>query len=143
MQTALVKIDVAAFDLGKPASQIINLVDGGSLSEVGLLWVFNLARNRNGSRRELRFWRPELAARATGRAAQFHSQDIRQTIAQILPGDRQRFNAGDVDALFQIRPRTRLDFGAELPGHLDAGRNTYARRDLESFLIRRWIGGGQ
>jgi len=140
MSPSLIKIDAAAAVLGKSAPQIFDLLEGGSLSEAGLLWVFNLAHNRAGTRRDLRLWLPELKACVAGQPRQYHSQDIRQTLAQILPGNRQRFNAGDVDCLFQIRPRTRLDFGTELPGYRVAGRTIYARSALESFLIRRWLG---
>lgn len=143
MFPALVKIDVAATFLGKSAPQVFNLVEGGSLSEAGLMWVFNLALNRAGCRRDLRIWLPELKSRVAGQPRQYHGQDIRQTLAEILPGNRQRFNAGDVDGLFQIRHRTRLDFGAELPGCRVGGRTIYARATLESFLVRRWIGGGK
>jgi hypothetical protein len=140
MQAALVKIDVAAAVLGKSAPQVFDLVEGGSLSEAGLLWVFNFARNLAGRRRDLRVWLPELKARVAGQPRQYHSQDIRRTLDQILPGGRQRFNAGDVDGLFQIRHRTRLDYGDELPGNRVAGRTVYGRAALESFLARRWIG---
>lgn len=140
MFSALVKIDVAAADLGKSAQQVFDLVDGASLSEAGLLWVFNVARNPAGCRRELRFWRPELQARVAGQAAKYHRQTIQWVLSEILPGTRQTFNAGDVDRMFQIRPRTRLDFGRELPGRRVAGRNVYPRQPLELFLNRRWLG---
>lgn len=142
MKPALVKIDVAAADLGRTAKQVLDLVDGGSASEAGLLWTFNFARNLAGARRELRIWRPELLERAGGTTATCHKLELAQVIGQILPARREHFHAGEVDSLFQIRPRTRLDYGAELTGKRVGGRHVYSRPALAAFLQRRWLGNG-
>lgn len=140
MNPQLVKIDVAAADLGKAVAHIFGLVfDGGNLLEPGIHWVFNFA-NALDSRRDLRFWRPEIKARADGEAEKFSAWEIGQVVAKILPATRKNFHAGEVDQLFQIRKTTRLDFGAELAGRLDGGRNFYSRATLENFLCRRWLG---
>jgi hypothetical protein len=136
----LVKIDFAASCLNRLVRQIFDLVDGGSASEAGLLWVFNLANNPSGYRRELRFWCPELKARAAGEPAKYHRQDIGWIVAQILPGSRQMFHAGEVSELLQVRARTRIDYGLQLPGRREGCRNTYCRPALERFLTRRWLG---
>ena len=143
MQASLVKIDVAAADLGKSVAMIFDLVEGSYLLEPGLVWVFNLANNAAGARRDLRFWRPELTARAQGAGQSptaYGRYEIDWVIARILPEKRSQFHAGEVDQLFQIRPRTRIDFGAELNGELKEGRNFYARPVLAQFLKRRWLG---
>jgi hypothetical protein len=141
MTVALVKIDVAAADLGKSIVSIEQLVDGSTRRESGLLWVFNLARKPDGRIRALRFWRPELAARAQGGFQNYEGRDIDWVIGQILPDRRTQLHAGEVDALFQIRPTTRLKYGAELPGKLNGGSNSYSRPALAAFLKRRWVGG--
>jgi hypothetical protein len=140
MKTELVKIDVAAADLGRSVARISDLVDGGRLGEPGLLWTFNLAVDFHSQRRSLRFWRPELLALAQGEPGKYHRHKIAGVIALILPEKRASFHAGEVDQLLQIRPRTRIDYGDELPGRLNDRRNTYSRQELESFLKRRWIG---
>ncbi len=145
VNAALVKIDVAAADLGRSVTQIFELVDGGTLLETGLVWVFNLANDASTTRRDLRFWREELLARAAQRAGGSHPGkyghwELDWVIARILPVKRTQFHAGEVDQLFQIRPRTRIDFGAELNGEMKDGRNFYARPVLAEFLKRRWLG---
>ena len=139
-RTALVKVEVAAADLSRPVSHIYDLVDGGSATEAGLLWAFDLARHPGRQRRSLRCWRPELLARADGDGRKYHRQPVTWIIAQILPETRQTFHAGEVDRLFQIRPRTRIDLHSELKGVLVAGRNIYRRPRLAAFLARRWVG---
>lgn len=140
MNVALVKIDAASAYLGRSVKQVFALVDGGSLAEAGLLWVFNLAHNAASRRRDLRFWRTELLARAGGQADDYGRLKISQVIIQILPATREYFHAGEVDQMFQIRPSTRKAVDAELKGHLVGGRNVYQRTKLETFLNRRWIG---
>jgi hypothetical protein len=146
MNAALVKIDVAAAHLGWSAAKLFELVDGGTLLEKGFAWVFNLANDVNGERRDLRFWWPEVEARAKARAGQpsnagkLNHYEIDWVIARILPEKRVNFHAGELDQLFQIRPRTRIDLHAELSGSLDGGRNFYPRPALVAFLQRRWLG---
>jgi hypothetical protein len=141
MKPALVKIDVAAVDLSMGIRRIEQLVDGGSPNETGLLWVFNLAGNPGGRMRSLRFWRPELLARSGGQAAEINQMQIGQVIAEILPPRRERFHAGEIDQLFQIRPNTRIDLDADLKGKREGSRFVYRREPLENFLKARWLGG--
>ena len=140
MHTALVKIDVAAVDLRRSIRRIEQMVDGGTPDQSGLLWVFNLAINPAGRRRDLRFWRPELLALAGVNTVETNRMEIGEVIAEILPASRAHFHAGEVDQMFQIRPNTRIDFGKEMSGKLAGGRNVYLRATLETFLNHRWIG---
>ena len=163
MQAALVKIDVAAARLGWSAAKLFDLADGGAVTasnlfEKGFVWVFDLANDlasqngRCGShRRDLRFWWPEIEARAsddTSKHGKFSSYEIEWVINKILPVKRQNFHAGEVDQMFQIRPRTRIDLHAELfPLSAAAGEragvrcpNFYPRAALVNFLQRRWLG---
>jgi hypothetical protein len=140
MKTALVKIDVAAADTGLSVRRIEQLVDGGLVREKGITWVFNLAKDLNARNRDLRFWRPELLARVQDEADKYGRWEIGQIIASILPETREKFHAGEIDQLFQIRPNTRIAYGAELNGVMEAGRNSYSRVTLAAFLKRRWIG---
>ncbi|MEI9863033.1 MAG: hypothetical protein WDN00_00435 [Limisphaerales bacterium] len=139
MKAALVKIDVAAADLGKSVAQVFELVDGGTTHEAGIVWVFNLANDLNARRRDLRFWRPELFARVQGQADKFNAHELDNIIPLVLTENRLSFQAGEVDQLFQIRPHTRRDYGNELPGNLDKGAHVYSRTALSNFLKRRWL----
>lgn len=150
MNCALVKIDVAAHITRKPVRVLFEMADGASLLDTALIWVFDLSNDlesqnsRGGAhRRELRFWEPELQARASADVSKHRKYcgwELDWVIAKILPEKRMTFHAGEVDQLFQIRPRTRIDF-AELNGDMKAGRNFYPRADLAEFLKRRWIAG--
>ena len=141
MNAALVKIDVAAARLGWSADKLFDLVDGGTLLEKGFAWVWNLANALDGERRDLRFWWPEIEARAQARnQTKFSYYELPWVIAKILPPRRVNFHAGEIDQMFQIRPRTRIDLHAELAGRLEGGRNFYSRAALARFLERRWLG---
>lgn len=139
MNSTLVKIDVASADLGLSAARVFELVDGGTTKDQALVWVFNLAHKLDGHRRDLRFWRSELRARGQGDASHCRLK-IGQVIALILPERRTTFHAGEVDMLFQLRPRCRIDYGRELAGYLASGAHVYSRPALADFLQRRWIG---
>ena len=138
MNAALVKIDVAAAALGWSAAKLFDLVDGGTLIEQGFVWVFNLANDVSGQRRDLRFWYAELNARANH--FELPKYELSGVINTVLPPARRFFHAGEVDQLFQIRHNTRLALHDELAGSLNSGRNQYARADLAAFLTRRWLG---
>ena len=144
MNAALVKIDVAAADLQLGIRRVEAMVDGGDLVTRGLVWVFDLANDHiAGSRRELRFWRAELLARASKDSTKqfkYSNWELDWVVAQVLPTRRKTFQAGEVDQLFQIRHNTRLAFGAELNGNKLNGANTYQRENLAAFLRRRWLG---
>jgi len=143
----LVKIDVAAADLGRSAAVLFELAEGGAITvgnlfERGITWVFNLANDPAGDKRDLRFWRPEILARVnpdTTKHRKFSNYELEWVINKILPTSRVNFHAGEVDELFQIRPRTRIDLHSEICGTKLSGRNSYSRELLAAFLTRRWI----
>ena len=144
MNAALVKLDVAAAALGWSAVKLLSLADEGTLLEPGFVWVWNLANDLDGERRDLRWWAVEVQVRAgisqPGPGSGDRSQGpLARVIGQILPLKRTNFHAGEVDAMFQIRHRTRLDYGIELNGGLVNGRTLYPRETLVAFLERRWI----
>lgn len=138
MNAALVKLDVAAATLGWSAVKLLSLADEGTLIEPGFEWVFNLANNLDGERRDLRFWFSEVLARKS-EIRKAESRNLQSVIDEILPLNRKHFHAGEVDALFQIRHRTRIDLHGELAGRMESGRNFYARTALAAFLKNRWI----
>jgi hypothetical protein len=141
MRAALVKIDVAAADLDKSVRLLRQLTIGGDMFEDGLEWVFNLANNPEGKRRDLRFWRPELLARQSGQpASQMANLGLEYVIDQSLPVKRVRFHASEVDQLLQIRPRTRIDLDKQMPGQLIDGTYWYDRTVIAAFLRNRWLG---
>lgn len=141
MKATLVKIDVAAAALGWSAAKLFDLVEGGSLLEPGFEWVFNLANDVHGERRDLRWWWQEIeerrAEREEGKSKRY---ELREVIDQILPVKRTNFHAGEVDQMFQIRPRTRIDLHDELSVSQRDGHNFYSRYSLAAFLRRRWVG---
>lgn len=150
MNAALVKIDVAAAQLGWSVGKLFDLVDGGTLLEKGFGFVFDLSNDlsskngpRGSHRRDLRWWFPEVLARAsrdTSRHGKYTFWEIGWVLNQIVPEKRATFHAGEVDQLFQIRARTRIDFGAELNGMPGRGSaNFYPREVLVAFLTRRWL----
>ena len=139
MKAILVKVDVAADKLGEPVSVLFDLASGGTLTERGLQWVWNFSNPIDSYRRDLRFWVPELDARAEG-DGRYDGWQIDAVLNAILPEHRQHFHAGELDQILQLRPRTRIDFGAELNGDLKQGRHFYSRHDVFWFLKRRWLG---
>jgi len=143
MNTALVKIDVAAADLGVAVRRIEQMFEGVDARMGSLVWVFDFAKvPRQSARREPRFWRPELLAVAGGDGAllgKYRGYELDWVIDKILPVNRTSFHAGEVDQLFQIRHNTRSCF-ADLTGMLNDRRNFYPRAMLVEFLKRRWFG---
>jgi hypothetical protein len=139
MNTVLVKTDVAAADLNLSIRRIEQMVDGGTPAEPALLWVFNFAVNPTGPIRSLRFWRPELQARAAGQA-NFSWMGISQVIDEILPVTRAYFHAGEVDQMFQIRHNTRIELIQAMAERREGNSNVYQRATLVEFLENRWLG---
>jgi hypothetical protein len=141
MKATLVKVDVASADLGKTAKEIIELADGGSLLEPALVWVFDLSTSRSKSRRELRFWRVELDARANGKAETVRGLEVDAVVNRILPEGRTKLFAGELDLLWQLRPRSRLDLDRQFARRRKLyHKKTYPRWILLEFLKRRWLG---
>jgi hypothetical protein len=76
----------------------------------------------------------------TAQQRKFSNYEMEWVINKILPPARKSFHAGELDQLFQLRPRTRIDLHAEICGTLLSGRNSYARAVIADFLRRRWLG---
>ncbi len=142
MNAALVKIDVAAATLGWHVGKLFDLADGGTLLDKPFMWVFNLANNAEGERRDLRWWLPEVMARASADPSKhdkYCGWELDWVLAQVLPPRIKNFQAGAVDQLFQIRPRTRIDLHHELAGVKGSSGHSYERAALAAFLSRRWL----
>lgn len=140
MKATLVTVDVASADLGKTAKEIFDLVDGGSLLEPALVWVFDLSVRQRWGRRELRFWRMELSTRADGR--KLGELELDAVLDRILPEDHMSLTAGELDLLWQMRPRTRLDLNRQLKRRTLKlyKKKDYPRWVLREFLKQRWLG---
>jgi len=135
----LLKIDVATVITGQSINVLYERAEGTGDLESALVWVFDFSRGASrrdvirAHRRDLRFWHSEL----TG--ADVKKLTLEQVLETILPSSKKTFQAGEVDHLFQLRPRTRLDL-CGLEGELKGGRNSYTREKLAGFLQDRWIG---
>jgi hypothetical protein len=153
MNAALIKVDVVSVLLGWPTKKLYSLVDESAVRERGFAWVFNLARDPQGGRKDLRWWWPEIQARLSPDSKENKRYSFYQlpwVINRIVPDARLQYTAGEVDRLLQIRPHSRLNLHAELLGATDAGSdpipvstfleaNCYPRAALARFLERRWI----
>ncbi|HEX3857590.1 MAG TPA: hypothetical protein VHY30_09875, partial [Verrucomicrobiae bacterium] len=151
MNAQLVKIDVAADLMNLPVPEIMLRVDGGTLDFsnsklraqiIRLSWVFNFARDPNSRDRELRLWRPELCAQASKDVSvhrKYNFYELDWVINKILPEKKRTIHAGELDQLFQLRPRTRIDLHDEICGTMMSGRNSYSRDIIAAFLKRRWL----
>jgi hypothetical protein len=142
MNAQLVKIDVAADLMNRGIPDIMDMVDGGTLLVRGLTWVWNVARDPHSRDRELRFWRNEVVARGSKDVSvhrRYSSYEIEWVINKILPWQKKTIHAGELDQLFQLRPRTRIDLHDEICGTMMSGRNSYSRDIIAAFLKRRWL----
>lgn len=141
MNPALVKIDVAAALLRLSAPALFELVEGSAKAHRrALVFVFNVAKRMGHRRRDLRFWLPEVQAHAQGEPGRFAVLELPDVIERILPLRRSGFSAGELDQLFQLRRRTRIDLQRELVGELGAAGYRYQRPTVAAFLERRWLG---
>ena len=118
-----------------PLRQIYEMADGGDLIHGKYLWVWNVAVNRQGPQRELRFWTGEVFAPKRQQAL-----TLEQVIDFILPRSRREFPAGEVQALLLVAHNTLLELRAELQGSLRGGGNFYPRSGLVQFFTTRWLG---
>ena len=84
-----------------PLRQIYEMADGGDLIHGKYLWVWNVAVNRQGPQRELRFWTGEVFAPKRQQAL-----TLEQVIDFILPRSRREFPAGEVQALLLVAHNT-------------------------------------
>lgn len=140
MKLALVKIDTAVAELCRTIDHVYDLVDGGRQGEPGLLWVWNVATDINGQIRSLRFWHPELKARASGAGEAFQKMQLAEVIARIIPPGRRFFQAGELDQMFQIRRPTRIGLQRQLNGRRGSAGYEYPRATVAAFLETRWLG---
>ena len=140
MKATLVKIDVVSADLGKTAKEIVELVDGGTLLEPGLVWVFDLSQRVNTGRRDLRFWRFEIHARAEGKQDALRGLELDAVVERILPANRDRLQAGELDLLWQLRPCRRFNLNRHFTQPKRCAQRVYVRAELIAFLKRRWLG---
>jgi hypothetical protein len=153
MSPALVKVDVVSALLGWPVKKLYSLVDESSLNNRGFAWVFNLSRDPQNGRQDLRWWWPEIQARLSPDGKEngrFAFYELGWVIDRIVPGNRPQYPAGEVDRLFQISQRNRIRLhmeffdpaativGAGTDGPAQ-GMNQYPRAALAGFLERRWI----
>ena len=68
---------------------IYKLVDGGTLFDRGLEWVFNIAVDATSPKRELRFWTREILAPET-----VAGLSLEQVLGNILPTTIKNFHSG-------------------------------------------------
>jgi len=142
MQPVLVKIDVAVVQMHRSVRAIYGMAEGGTRLDKALCWVFDFSRGNRCTRRDLRFWYPELMARGgtdDARRYGYSGFQLEWVIKRILPESRQRFSAGEVSEWLQIRHNTRA---ALLPADGWANRRAYyLRQTLAGFLRQCWVGG--
>lgn len=135
VKPALVTVDAASLLTGRAVPELFALAGGSKARARGLEWVFNFSKYRCRGRRELRFWTTELQEWPAPSA-----RTLDAVIADILPRGGAHYHAGEVDHLFQIRPRTRIDMHNELSASVKHGSHRYRRDELAAFLKRRWLG---
>src|SRR5579859_7436461 len=136
MKATLVKVDVASADLGKTAKEILEMTDGGNLLDPGLVWVFDLSQRTNTGRRDLRFWRVEIQARADGKLEALRGLELDVVVDRILPANRDRLQAGELDLLWQLRPCRRFNLNRHLKQPRRCLQRIYLRTELTAFLKR-------
>ena len=135
-RTVLVKVDSVMDVRGVSADVVYDWADGaaGSISEEGLVWVWNVAVDPAGEKRDLRFWFREVIAPETTKKL-----DLDEVIALVL-GDRKNFHAGEVCHLLRVRRPTLIELRGELNGRLKSSGAFFPRRALRDFLHARWLG---
>jgi hypothetical protein len=134
----LAKADGVALLTRKPIRAIYAMADGGDLVDGKLMWVWNVATNPAGDKRDLRFLIAESIA-----PARMQKLTLDQVINLIVSPKRREFPAGEVCALLQVRDITLRDLRAELAGSLRDGHgitNFYPRAGLVKFFQTRWLG---
>ena len=136
MKSVLVKLDVAAALLEKSPGNVLKMVDGGSLRDGCLLWVFNLATNPKAGKRDLRLWRSEIEA--VLHKAPFPITTLHQALEKILPVTVANWAPGRLCVEFQIRDNTLI----KLRHKINQPAGMIPRAKLAAFLSRRWTGAG-
>ena len=131
----LAKADGVALLTRKPIRAIYAMADGGDLVDGKLIWVWNVATNPAGDKRDLRFWIGEIIA-----PARQQKLTLAEVINFLVPPKRREFPAGEVCALLQVRPITLSELRLELNGALRANSGFYPRAGLVKFFTARWLG---
>ena len=133
---SLVKVEAVRALTGEGYDAIFERVDGGSLLQKPLVWVFDFSSTwPDGKLRDLRFWRAELES-APGKYGHY---ELAWVIAKILPEKRTNFQAGEVDQLFMLTRPGRKALRTALGGTLAERTSFYPRADLVRFLEARWL----
>lgn len=127
MRLALVKIEVAAFVLGKPSDQVWKMADQGTLRH-----VFNF-QSEGAARRDGRFWLDELKA-----PEKFCRLESGRAIDSIV-GTRERLNWLDCLGLLSLSrtPLTRLCETGELRHKIEGRTRWVEAQSIKEFLFRR------
>ena len=131
----LAKADGVALLTRKPISEIYAMAEGGDLVGGNYVWVWNVAVNPAGEKRDLRWWIGEVLAPKRQAAL-----TLEQVIVRLVPPHRREFPAGEVCRLLQVRPITLSELRGELQGALRSNSGFYPRAGLVKFFQTRWLG---
>jgi hypothetical protein len=134
-RSPLAKVDSVAWFTRKPINVIYAMADGGDIPDGGLQWVWNVATNPTGKKRDLRFLAREFMEPQT--VAGF---SLEQVITILLGESRREFPAGEVCRLLQVRPITLSNLRKELNGEVRGNGGYYPRAGLVEFFSTRWLG---
>ena len=132
-RVALVDVGSVRIHRGCDAESVFGCV-GDATHPKFLRWVFNLAVNPSGEKRELRFWKEEVYGNAD---AWMPAEDA---IAKIL-GNRRTFPRGEIEVAWAVNATTisrlvrtgELTEGPRRTGH----HYELTRASLAAFLERR------
>lgn len=133
--TVLVKVDFVTALLGKPVDDVFAMVDGASLTDAGLQWVWNIATNPKGKMRNLRFWVKEMSEPKS-----LAGLTLEEAIDRMLPITREEYFSGQVCSMFQIRRPTLHLLRKQLGVEQRKGARYFPRVSLAAFLRARWCG---
>lgn len=136
-RSVLIKLDGVAFLRRQSVRTIRRLVEGGNrgaqfdLLERGFEWVWNVATNLEGDKRDLRFWSVEVVMPE-------HAQNktLADVIRTILPPRRTNFLPGELMEIFAWQHEN--IFNLKRAGQLPPDHQT-PRAALEKFLTDRLI----
>jgi hypothetical protein len=137
-RTVLVRVDTVMAVLGVDADTVYARTDGGR-DDDQLVYVWNVAVNPAGEKRELVFWAQEVEARKNKRPLPVDDID---DVATFILGDRKHFPSGEVRQLLGgIRRPTLMALRRELCGKLGSATTFFPRQALKNFLTGpRWLG---
>lgn len=133
----LLPLSTAAWIRRQPVRAMRRLVEGGNYQrrqharKRGFEWVWNVATNPQGRRRDLRFWSVEILTPRKSRR-----RTAEEVIQSLLPPQRHRLTNGEVCDLFGWQYEN-LN-AHKKAGSLPPGR-TIPRRVVERFLKKRLL----